>query len=151
MTFFDFGRYKKLLENPVAILSDDCKLGNEEKSVKLEFIHALNFEDAKAKWTRRLPRVNSNNLFVKMGFSSELKNKDYYIDAFNKVPYIKVLFYYGEEQIPRKFQTERFIWKAEKSKYVIYYNYSEFVRLFYMFGIDIFKLLTGEDDFCREM
>ena len=208
MTYFDFGRYQKLLENPITILSDDCwgggiykslglpfsspiiniawdkneyaefikdplfylggeltsvqdgnlkkgirqvcRLGNEERYVELNFVHSLNFEEAKKEWTRRVKRINSNNLFVKMGFISNHENKDYFIEVFNQVPYNKVLFYYGEEQIPRKLQTERFIWKEGRKGFVLDFNYSEFMRNNYYYGMDVLKLLTGEEEFSRE-
>lgn len=126
------------------------QLGNESRNVKLNFVHNIDFTEAKTQWDRRKKRVNPNNLFVKMGFLSSDPNKQSFLEAFKHVPYNKILFYNGDEDIKGAFKTERFIWRQTKLKRVEQSNYNDFVRLSYYRELDLLKLLTNEINYSRE-
>lgn len=206
---FDFVNYKKLLKNPVTILSDDCwggyayhylglkfsspcinilwdkaefakfiqnpvfylgtelemvresnlknniyvigRLGEKDDYVQLQFTHNTSFQEAKEQWNRRKKRMNLNNLFIKMGFKAAEENKDSYINAFKQCRYKKILFYSGEEDIEGKIYTDRFLWYNQiAQRCVVDYDYTEYLRLNYIYAVDVLKLLTGDQNYQRE-
>lgn len=127
------------------------KLGNTERTVILQFVHSIHFADAKEQWNKRKARINPNNMFVKMGFTSSVSSdeKQMYINSFNAVSYPKILFYYGDEKVDGIFRTERFVWKEQTSENVEFFDYNAYCRHYYFWDINLLKLLTGDKDYSR--
>lgn len=164
--YWERNEYAKLIVDPLYYLNSELtvieygdlrkgitpigQLGDKNRNVKLNFTHNVDFNEAKIQWDRRKKRINPNNLFVKMGFLSSDQNKQSYLDAFEHVPYNKILFYNGDEDIKGAFKTERFIWRQTKLKRVEHSNYNDFVRLSYYRELDLLKLLTSETNYSRE-
>ncbi|MCM1211804.1 MAG: DUF1919 domain-containing protein [Blautia sp.] len=126
------------------------KLGEPGNYVQIQFVHNVDFNEAKQQWNRRKKRINWDNLFVKMGFSISDENVKACLDAFNQCKYKKILFYNGDEDIEGKYNTNRFIWHEKKASRVDNFTYWDYMRKNYLFSIDILKLLTGEKDYSRE-
>lgn len=127
------------------------KLGTHSGGVTLKFIHNKDFAEAKAQWIRRKARMNPNNLFIKMGFSSDTNEdeKQKFFDMFNAVPFNKILFYYGDEKVDGLFKAERFIWKQMNSDRVECFDYNAYCRVQYFWDLDLLKLLTGDKGYSR--
>lgn len=126
------------------------KLGKNGKEVQIQFIHNVDFYEAKQQWDRRKKRINSDNLFVKMGFGMSNKDVKEYIGAFCNCKYNKILFYNGDEEIEGKLHTDRFLWYERKAPMVDNVHYENYMRNFFYETIDIFKLLTGSKNYSRE-
>lgn len=153
--------YVKFIDDPIFYLKSDLKvvemgnlkkginpvgmLGTKEKSVKLELVHNVDFNEAIEQWNRRRKRINYDNIFVKMGFSSNISKAklDNYISTFNNVPYNKILFYYGDSYVKGVFKTDRFIWRQVSGDRVDSFNYNDYCRGEYHIDLDILKLLNG--------
>lgn len=126
------------------------QLGDSDKSIKLELLHNVNFEDAKKQWDRRRKRINPNNMFLKMGFDIAEKKKYFYINSFNNSPVQnKILFYLGNEKVDGVFKTERFIWRGGGENRVDTFSFSDYMKGNYWLELDVFKLLTGDKDYSR--
>lgn len=165
-TSWEKDEYAKFIQDPLFYLGTDLTmvregnlmegicpiggLGKDEKSVKIHFVHNVDFNEAKQQWDRRMKRINENNLFVKMGFNVSDKNAKIYLKAFEECKYKKILFYNGNESIEGKYSTNRFIWHEKRAARVDYFAYWDYMRANYLFSIDILKLLTGEKDYARE-
>ncbi len=164
--YWDREEYANFILNPLFYLSTELtlvqegnlqagiypigQLGNTERNVNLKFVHNANFTEAKLQWDRRIKRINVNNLFIKMGFTSSEKDKQLLLNSFENVPYNKILFYNGDEKIEGAFKTERFIWRQQQSKRIDYFNYNDFLRSSYYLDLDLLKLLTGDKNYSRE-
>ena len=125
------------------------RLGDGNKKVQFNFIHSLNGEDVRNQWDRRLKRVNYNNIFIKMGFRSNLpdEEKNRYIDSYRKIKQKKILFYYGND-VEDSFKTDRFIsYKAEDV--VSSFNYDTYMQVNYHYDINLFDLLLYGDKYSR--
>lgn len=167
---WDRDEYAKFIEKPLFYLNTNLqmvregnfdrglcpvgKIGTPTDYVTMNFVHNTDFAEAMAQWNRRKDRVNSNNLFIKMGFSANLDEKkiDKYLHTFNTVQYKKVLFYNVlKNNLPIKGQilTNRFIWRQKSGSRVEYFNYCDYLREEYPWDIDILRLLNGEDEFSR--
>ncbi len=129
-TLWDKAEYARFIQNPLFYLETELsmvregdlkagiypvgRLGAQGDYVEVLFVHCVSFEEAKQQWDRRRKRINTENLFVKMGFSMSDPNVESYIKAFTQCRYKKSLFYNGDENIEEKIYTERFIWSASK-------------------------------------
>ncbi len=165
-TLWDKNEYARFIQDPLYYLQTELtmvregnlkagivpvgRLGHSEKYVQLQFIHNVDFTEAKQQWDRRIKRINKDNLFVKMAVSISDENVRSHLRAFEECKYRKVLFYNGDENITGKFKTDRFIWQSKKANRVGTYFYQDYMRGNYMFVIDILKLLTGEGNYSRE-
>lgn len=165
--YWDRDQYSLFIQDPLFYLNTELqmvsdgdikkgiwpigKLGDVERTVSLQFTHSISFADAKEQWDRRKTRINPNNLFVKMGFASNVSNdkKQMYFNSFKAVLYPKILFYYGDEKIDSIFRTERFVWKEQTAENVVYYDYNAYCRECSFWDIDLLKLLTGDKDYSR--
>ncbi len=124
-------------------------LGKGSNQVKMQLVHDATFAEGKENWDRRKERINLENIFVKMRFSISDKNKEILIEAFKSVPWKKILFYNGDEDIYGKFETDRFIWRQHKMDRVEYFCYYDYCRLAYKYDLDILKLLNGDSNYSR--
>lgn len=89
--YWDRDQYSLFIQDPLFYLNTELqmvsdgdikkgiwpigKLGDVERTVSLQFTHSISFADAKEQWDRRKTRINPNNLFVKMGFASNVSNE----------------------------------------------------------------------------
>lgn len=165
-TLWDKEEYIKFIRDPLFYLGTELtmvregdlksgiypvgKLGRDGKYVAMRFVHNADFCEAKQQWNRRKKRINQDNLFVKMGCSISDVDINDYLNAFDDCKYKKILFYNGDEDIKGKFNTNRFIWQERKAGHVNNFVYANYMRINYMYVIDILKLLTGEKDYSRE-
>ncbi len=110
--FWDKDEYSEFIQDPMFYLGTELKLfhegnlkaglapvgqlGDGERIVKLMLIHNTSFAEAKEQWDRRMKRVNTKNLFVKMGFETIGQNWEKWLHIFSDVPYKKILFCSGE-------------------------------------------------------
>ncbi len=124
-------------------------LGDADRNVKLQFVHNADFAEARHQWDKRMARINPDNLFIKMGLTVTEKNKHLYLEAFEKVPYHKILFYFGAEEVEGAFKTERFIWRQKSQARVDTFNYNDYLRGNYWWDLDLLKLLTGDKNYSR--
>lgn len=165
--YWDRVEYAKFIEDPIFYLSTELKmvrdgnlrkgihplasLGDNGRTVQLELVHNSSFEEAKIQWDRRRKRINPNNLFIKMGFSSDIneKEKNFYLKSFDNVPYKKVLFYYGDEEIKGMFKTERFIFEELKKPRVEMFDYNGYLRNAYFWDLDPLNLLLYGENYSR--
>lgn len=163
--YIENDEYIKLIRNLEFFLSTELKmeregnlqegifpiasLGDETNKVNLQLVHDATFAQGKERWDRRKARINLKNIFVKMRFSISDKNKEALIDAFQSVPYKKILFYNGNEEIYGKFKTDRFIWRQYKMDRIEQFCYYDYCRLAYKYDIDILKLLNGDGTYSR--
>ena len=128
------------------------RLGTPNDHVSLELVHSACFAEAKEEWERRKNRINPDNLFVKMGFSSNIpdEKRDKYLEAFDKVNLKKILFYYSDSlQISDMMYTDRFFWKETTARRVEYFSYNDYLRLNYYWDLNVLKLLTGDKTYSR--
>lgn len=165
-TLFAGKEYAKFIQDPLFYLGtelvmeregsleeDLCpvgRLGNDERTVKIQFVHAVTFEEAQVEWNRRRKRINPQNIFVKMGFDRKEKDHEFLLDSFEKVQYSKILFYYSKTNIERVFYTERLFEQCRRNGFTRYYTYNNMVRESYQQVLDVLKLLNGEEDYSRE-
>ena len=165
--YWDGEEYARFIENPIFYLNTDLKIereGNLKKGifpiaslgdginkVELQLVHNSCFEEALEQWNRRIKRINFNNMFVKMGFSSNIDalKKEKCISSFNATSYKKILFYYGDEKINDAFKTERFFVEELKNKRVEMFNYNDYLRLNY-FGIWIYSIFCYTEKTIQE-
>lgn len=141
--YWDKDQYARFISDPLFYLNTELKmvrdgdlhdgifpigsLGDESRKVEMQFVHNVDFEEAKTQWDRRKQRINKQNLFIKMGFSI-IEKRDEWLEAFRKANYKKVLFYNGDTDIGQTVKTERFIWKNRNSNRVEEYNYNDYLR-----------------------
>ncbi len=165
-TLYNEDEYSRFIQEPLFYLQSELtmvregdlrkgiwpigRLGESGKYVQVQFVHNVDFQEAKQQWDRRKKRINQDNIFVKMGFTISDESVKSYIDAFRNCKYKKILFYNGSEYIEGKYSTDRFIWHEQKATRVDYFAYCDYMRKDYMLTIDILKLLTGEEDYSRE-
>ena len=163
-------QYAKFIQKPLYYLDTDLqlvhegdlyegvcpigRLGNENDYVELHFVHYCNFSSALEQWNRRVKRINRNNIFVKMGFSSAdaSENEKEWIQAFENVKYKKILFYNGKENLPEMFKqaNERFIWSHKSAKSVVNYNYNYYLINNYFWDLDLLKRFVDGEDYSRD-
>lgn len=166
--FWDRDEYAKFIQKPLFYLNTDLqmesdgdlekgiypigRIGTATDSVTMKFVHNIDFAEAKEQWDRRRKRINPNNLFIKMGFSSNIDEEKClkYISAFNSVEYKKVLFYYNKNlSIDGQMLTNRFLWRQKSGNRVDFFDYNEYLRGSYFWDLDLLKMLNGDGDFSR--
>lgn len=166
--YWDRTEYARFIQNPLFYLETELimeregnlkkgihpigRLGTKNDHVSLELVHSACFDEAKEQWERRKKRINPDNLFVKMGFSSNISDekRDKYLEAFNKVNLKKVLFYYSDSlKIPDMMYTNRFFWKETTDLRVEHFSYNDYLRLNYYWDLNLLKLLTGDTTYSR--
>lgn len=128
------------------------EIGEEDRKVRLEFVHARSFKEAEELWKRRVKRINKNKMFVKLGFDATDCNKEKYLKIFDKIQYPKICFYSGKTDINKVVYLKRFEWSCYQGKRMFSISYNDYSRLmpFLFKDIDVLKLLNGEQDYFRE-
>lgn len=151
---FDFEResnWHKLL-HPIG------SLGQGDEKAFLNFTHALNFEHAKNDWIRRCKRINSHNLFIKLGFNVDEINDDTedILQTFNLINERKVCLYPHSIQNGNTVFLNRYDWvllniyrKEGHLGYVTYRAYCMRIKEMSK-SVDFLKLLNGIEDYMRE-
>lgn len=135
-------------------------LGEKERQIELNLIHASNFSSMKELWDRRKARTNPSRIFVKMTLNDPLVawkapidstwNADAFLDAFKQVQYPKICFLCGGSKRENEVYLKRF--EAEVyQKAVPNFDYGNYVRVARTKDIDILKLLNGEPDYLRQI
>lgn len=166
-TRVDRGEFERLITDPLYYLSTELKverpgdltrgefpigfLGEGSNRIRIDFMHEESFEKAKKSWDRRIKRVNPDNLFVKMGFPSYIKEdeKTYCLQTFTAVKYKKILFYYGDEIVQDCLKTDRYLVTRKQKKRVDTHNYNTYCREECYYDLDILKLLLFGSDYRR--
>ena len=130
------------------------RLGDENRSVELHFVHSRSSQEAEEDWNRRVKRINEDRLFVKFAFEASDPRREEYLSVFGKLTCPKICAYPGEtgEKDKDVFYSRMF----ERDWY--YYKYleiREFVTWFILAenltrAVDLLKLLNGEKDYRRE-
>lgn len=162
--YWDRDQYVEFISDPLFYLDTELKmvrdgnlhdgvypigsLGDEKHKVEMQFVHNVDFHEAKEQWDRRKQRINKQNLFVKMGFTV-CDKKDEWLAVFKKLNCKKILFYNGDIDIAQVLKTERFIWYNINGGRVDLYNYNTYLRRQYYYHVDLLKMLNGEKDYIR--
>lgn len=135
-------------------------LGEGNRQVELNLVHAPSFTYMKERWDRRKERVNPNRVFVKLTLNDnrfiERAPRDSKwsieksLEAFEKVQQPKICFYCGESGqkdvvFLKRFKAE--MYQAKRPSF----DYGGYVRLHRNMDIDILKLLNGEPDYMRQV
>lgn len=160
--FWDKEQYARFISDPLFYLDTELKmvrdgnlregifpigsLGDERRRVEMQFVHNVDFEEAKMQWDRRKKRINKQNIFIKMGFSI-VEKKDEWLGIFQKSNYKKILFYNGDTDIEQIAKTDKFLW--ENGNRVQEYNYNDYLRASYPYHLDLLRMLNGEKDYIR--
>ncbi len=159
------GEYARFIEDPKFFLESELKMEEEGDITKginpkgslgvgndrvvLHMVHEHTFAQAKEKWDRRRERINYDNIFIKMGFTTNLDEecKKKCFSAFDKVNTKKILVYYGDRD--DAFITERFIHHDRYYGRVEWFDYNAYFRLQYFNDINIFNLLVDGKNYSR--
>ncbi len=124
-------------------------LGNKQDKILLYFNHYHTFEQAKDAWERRLKRINSKNIFVKM----TIPNDDIAMQ-FHELPYEnKVGFYHKQFKGDSIKCLPRYTWRIKEKPNIYGYDFRAYVRnmTHLVESCDVFKMLNNEKDFMREI
>ncbi|MCW4024073.1 MAG: DUF1919 domain-containing protein [Candidatus Bathyarchaeota archaeon] len=106
--------------------------------IEIHFMHYRSEQEAKEKWTRRVKRLNLNNLFVLFSDGDEFNEE--YLERFEKMPYKNKIFFSSK---PRSNKTTVFIRECLDSPVV-----SDMTRnRKYEKYLDLVKWLNGEPNF----
>ncbi len=129
------------------------RLGEDDKKVTMNFVHAVTFQQAKVMWNRRKKRVNRERIFIKFAFPAYIENSSWLLEQFNKITFPKIAFFSGETNIKDVIYSPRFEWFVNQSERAETLIFSDYVRnLDYLFkDIDILKLLNNEENYIRFM
>lgn len=162
--YWDRNQYAEFISNPLFYLNTELKmvregnlhdgvypigsLGDKNRKVEMQFVHNGSFREAKEQWDRRKQRINEQNLFIKMGFSI-CDKKDEWLTIFKNLNYKKILFYNGDTDIKQVIKTERFIWSNINANKVGTYDYNDYLRDYYIYELDLLKMLNGENNYIR--
>lgn len=127
-------------------------IGKAEKQIRLEFVHARSFEEAKELWDRRKRRINKDRIFVMMGIDGTDPDRERYLKIFETVTYPKICFYSGETSVKDVVYLSRFEWNCYQGSRMDTVRYTDYVRNMEWLSkdIDFLKLLNGEKDYIRE-
>lgn len=128
------------------------QIGEKERRIRLEFVHAPNFKEAEGLWEKRKRRINKDRIFVKIGIDAIDENKEEYLKAFEKVPFPKICFYSGETAVKNVVYLKRFEWHCYQGRRMDSVRYTDYTRnMGYLSkDINLIKLLNGEKDYIRE-
>ena len=72
------------------------RLGDENRSVELHFVHSRSSQEAEEDWNRRVKRINEDRLFVKFAFEASDPRREGYLSVFRKLTCPKICAYPGE-------------------------------------------------------
>lgn len=166
--FWQKDSYSKFILNPLYYFSQPLELhtegnlrgnispvgiiGKGEEQIRLEFVHARSFDEAKNLWDRRKKRVNKDRIFVMMGIDGTDPNKEKYLRVFEKVLFPKICFYSGETTVKDVVYLSRFEWRCRQGSRMDSVQYTSYVRNVEWLSkdIDLLKLLNGGKDYLRE-
>ena len=138
--------------DPRKNLTPICRLGDGEKSVRLDMVHASTFQKAEKLWHKRKERINRNRVFIKFGFDGTDPQSWEYLNVFDQLPYPKICIYSGETSVKDVIYMKRFEKDWYRGKRIEFGTYKDWFRQEKNFAktIDVLKLLNGERDYIRE-
>lgn len=127
-------------------------LGEGNRQIRLEFVHARSFDEARNLWDKRKKRVNKDRIFVMLGLDGTDLNKEKYLKEFEKVPFPKICFYSGKTTVKDVVYLSRFEWRCYQGNRMTSVKYTDYARNVDWLSkdIDLLKLLNGEKDYIRE-
>lgn len=127
-------------------------IGGRGNQIRLEFVHARNFEEAKTLWDRRKERVNPERIFLMLGIDGTEPDKEKYLKIFEKLPFPKICFYAGETSVKDVIYLKRFEWHCYQGSRMDSIRFTDYARNMTWLpkDIDLLKLLNGEKDYLRE-
>ena len=117
---------------PIGLLGGD---------VEIHFMHYKTEKEALEKWTRRVNRVNFDNLFVVFSDGEEFKEE--FLEKFEKLPYGHKIFFSAKPRSNCSFAV--FIRECAESPHV----YDSTKNRNYEKCFDLVKWLNGEKDFLK--
>ena len=128
------------------------RIGNGDKKINMDFVHAVCFQEAKRLWDRRKERVNRDRIFVKFSLPAYLENYKVLLREFNKILFPKIAFFSGGE-LKDVIYLPRFEWYVNQGERVDTVMFSDYVRNmeYLLKDIDVLKLLNHEEDYIRSM
>lgn len=128
------------------------EIGKKDKKIRLEFVHAPNFKEAKYLWEKRRERINKDRIFVKIGIDGTEENIEEYLQSFARVPFPKICFYSGKTSMKDVVYLKRFEWQCYQGKRMDSAQYTYYTRRmnYLRKDINLIKLLNGERDYIRE-
>lgn len=129
------------------------RIGEGDREVRLDFVHARSFKEAKRLWETRRKRINRDRIFIKLGFDATEEGRDKYLDIFSNISYPKICFYSGKTHMKDVVYLKRFEWRCNQGTRMDSISYNDYSRCMpYLFkDINILKLLNGETDYFREI
>ena len=160
--------YCKFIQNPLYFLNQSLQslreadfrkniypvgeIGENDNKVRIEFVHARNFQEAETLWERRKKRVNYKRIFVKFGFDAYEPHGKEYLKIFDRMAFPKICFYSGDTNVDKVVYLRRFEWQCYQGNRMDSVSYNDYCRnMSYLCkDIDILKLLNGEEDYIRE-
>lgn len=166
--FWQKDSYSKFIQDPLYYFAQPLELhtegnlrknvypvgiiGEGEKQIRLEFIHARSFDEAKNLWDKRKKRVNKDRIFVMMGIDVTEPDKEKYLKVFEGLPFPKICFYSGETSVKNVVYLSRFEWRCYQGSRMDSVKFTDYVRNMDWLSkdIDLLKLLNGEEDYIRE-
>lgn len=130
------------------------RLGDENRSVELHFVHSRSFQEAEEDWNRRVKRINEDRLFVKFAFEASDPRREEYLSVFRKLTCPKICAYPGETGendkdifYSRMFERDWYYYKFLKAReFGTWLIFAENLTK----AVDLLKLLNGEKDYRRE-
>lgn len=128
------------------------QIGEKDRKIRLEFVHSPSFKEAERLWEKRKKRINRDRIFVKLGIDATEKNREEYLNIFERVSYPKICFYSAETARRDVAYLKRFEWscyQGDRMDSVKYTDYTRNMRWLYK-DIDLIGLLNGEKDYIRE-
>ncbi len=128
-------------------------LGEKDKKITMNFVHAVSFERAKMLWNRRKERINRKRIFVKAAFPAYMENIDWLLEKFDKINFDKIAFYSGETSKKNVVYLPRFEWYVNQGERADTLLFSDYVRNmeYLLKDIDILRLLNGEENYIRSV
>lgn len=139
-------------EYPIGIIYNSYRRG-----VKINFVHCTEFKEAKEQWDRRVKRVHTDNIFIKWGIDASSKQRDTYLNIFDRLSSKKICFYSDKTDIGGVVLLRRFLvewaWNTRGNERLQSIYYNDYVRDLWRLAksIDILKMLNGEKDYLREV
>jgi uncharacterized protein (DUF1919 family) len=116
---------------PIGVLGD----------IEIHFMHYKSEEEAQEKWSRRLRRINLDNLFVVFSDGDEFKEE--YLERFEKMPYKNKIFFSSK---PRN-QAQTTVFIRDYADAPVVYDMTKNRK--YEKYIDLVKWLNGEQKFLK--
>jgi uncharacterized protein (DUF1919 family) len=153
--FFYLGQPLRMVQeaNPRKNMTPICRLGDGEKNVQLNMVHAASFQEAENLWNKRKERINRNRVFIKFGFDGTDPQSEEYLRVFDQLPYDKICTYSGKTKIKNVIYAKRFERDWYHGKRIEFGTYKDWFRqeVNFLKTVDLLKLLNHEHDYIREM